>query len=119
MRLLCYLEILKYAFILNCIIWEGQASLMLLTQIDFEEFENLVEILVIEIFYETTWLDLKKKKIGKYWGKLHFTILNYTLDYTLHPILFECILCILNYHNYHTLHPYVTFTVKLDKNNIT
>ena len=54
MRLLCYLERLKYAFILNCIIWEGQAYLILLTKIDFEEFENLVEILVIEIFYETT-----------------------------------------------------------------
>jgi len=51
-------------------------------------------------------------------GKLHFTTLNCTLDYTLHPTLFECTLCTLYYHNYHTLHPYVTFTVKLDKNNI-
>ena len=45
------------------------------------------------------------------WGKLHFTTLNYTLSYTLHPKLFEHTLCILNYHTNHTLHPDVTFAV--------
>ena len=45
------------------------------------------------------------------WGKLHFTILNYALDYTLHPKLSDCTLCTLNYHTYHTLHPGVIFVV--------
>ena len=49
-------------------------------------------------------------------GKLHFTILNYTPDYTLHPKLFECTLSTLNYHTYYTLHSDVSFTVKLDGN---
>ena len=44
-------------------------------------------------------------------GKLHFTILNYASDYTLHPKLFERTLCTLNYHTYYTLQPGVTFTV--------
>ena len=44
-------------------------------------------------------------------GKLHYTILNYTSDYTLHLKLFKCTLYTLNYH---TLHLGVTFTVKLD-----
>ena len=44
-------------------------------------------------------------------GKLHFTTLNYPLDYTLHPKLSDCTLCTLNYHTYHALHPGVIFTV--------
>ena len=49
-------------------------------------------------------------------GKLYFTTLNYTPDYTLHLKLLECTLCILNYHTYYTLYPDVSFTVKLDGN---
>ena len=49
-------------------------------------------------------------------GKLHFITLNYILNYTLHPKLFECTLCILNYDLCYILHPNVSFTVKLDKN---
>ena len=49
-------------------------------------------------------------------GKLHFTTLNYALDYTLHPKLFECTIYTLNYDNCYTLHPNVSFTVKFDKN---
>ena len=48
--------------------------------------------------------------------KLHFIILNYALNYILHPKLFECIICILNYDYCYTLHPIVSFTVKLDRN---
>ena len=44
-------------------------------------------------------------------GKLHFTTLNYALDYTLHHKLSDCTLCILNYHSYHTLYPGVIFAV--------
>ena len=44
-------------------------------------------------------------------GKLHFTTLNYALDYTLHPKLSDCTLCTLNYHTYHTLHPGIIFAV--------
>ena len=44
-------------------------------------------------------------------GKLHFTTLNYPLDYTLHSKLSDCTLCTLNYHTYHALHPGVIFTV--------
>ena len=44
-------------------------------------------------------------------GKLHFTILNYTLDYTLHHKLSDYTLCTLNYHTYHALHPDVIFAV--------
>ena len=44
-------------------------------------------------------------------GKLHFTTLNYALDYTLHPKLSDCTLCTLNYHTYHTLHFGVIFAV--------
>ena len=49
-------------------------------------------------------------------GKLHFTTLNYTPDYTLHPKLFECTLCTLNYYICYTLHPDVNFIVMLDGN---
>ena len=49
-------------------------------------------------------------------GKLHFTTLNYTPDYTLHPKLFECTLCTLNYYTNDTLHPDISFTVMLDRN---
>ena len=41
--------------------------------------------------------------------KLHFTILNYTIDYSLHPKLFECTFCTLNYDFYYTLHPNINF----------
>ena len=44
-------------------------------------------------------------------GKLHFTILNYALCYTLYLKLFERTLYTLNYHTNHTLHPAVTFAV--------
>ena len=44
-------------------------------------------------------------------GKLHFTTLNYPLDYTLHHKLSDCTLCTINYHTYHALHPDVIFTV--------
>ena len=49
-------------------------------------------------------------------GKLHFTTLNYTLDYTLHFKLFECTFYILNYDICYTLHSIVSFTIKLDGN---
>ena len=42
---------------------------------------------------------------------MHFITLNYTLNYTLHPKLFNCALYTLNYHTYHTLHPDVIFAV--------
>ena len=44
-------------------------------------------------------------------GKLHFTTLNYALDYTLHLKLSDYTLCTLNYHTYHTLHFGVIFAV--------
>ena len=47
--------------------------------------------------------------------KLHFIILNYALDYTLHPKLSDCTLCTLKYHIYHTLHPCVIFAVIFNK----
>ena len=47
-------------------------------------------------------------------GKLHFTTLNYTSDYTLHPKFFECTFCTLNYGICYTLHPKVKFYVILD-----
>ena len=46
-----------------------------------------------------------------YMRKLHFTTLNYPLDYTLHPKLSNCTLYTLNYHTYQALHPGVIFTV--------
>ena len=46
--------------------------------------------------------------------KLHFTTLNYALNYTLHSKLFECIVCTLNYDSCYTLHPIVSFIVKWD-----
>ena len=50
------------------------------------------------------------------WGKLHFTTLNYALDYTLHHKLFECTVYTLNYDPCCTLHPDVNFTVKFNGN---
>ena len=44
-------------------------------------------------------------------GKLHFTTLNYALNYTLHHKLSNCTFCTINYHTYHTLHPDVIFAV--------
>ena len=58
-------------------------------------------------------LSIIKNKIKK--GKLHFTTLNYTLDYTLHTKLFECSICTLNYDTCYTLHPDISFTVILDR----
>ena len=52
----------------------------------------------------------KKKK------NLHFTILNYTLDYTLYYKLFECTFCTLSYGSCYTLHHNVKFAVNLDGN---
>ena len=52
----------------------------------------------------------------KFKGKLHFTTLNYTPDYTLHHKLFKCTISTLNYYAYYTLHPDVSFSVKLDGN---
>ena len=48
-------------------------------------------------------------------GKLHFTTLNYALDYTLHPKLSDCTLCTLNYYTYHILHPNVIVAVIFNK----
>ena len=58
-----------------------------------------------------------KKKIYIYFnlGKLHFTTLNYALDYTLQPKLFKHILCTLNYHTYNTLYPGVTFAIMFNR----
>ena len=47
-------------------------------------------------------------------GKLRFTNLNYTSDYTLHPKFFKCMFFILNYDPYYTLHLDVKFAVNLD-----
>ena len=47
-------------------------------------------------------------------GKLHFTTLDYTLNYILHPKLFECTFCTLNYYICYTLHPDFNFTVMLE-----
>ena len=49
-------------------------------------------------------------------GELHFTILNYTLDYILHPKLFKCTFCTLNYDFCYTLHLDDKFSVNLDGN---
>ena len=49
-------------------------------------------------------------------GKLHFTTLNYTPKYTLHPKLFGCTVYTLNYDSCYTLRPSVSFTVKFDGN---
>ena len=49
-------------------------------------------------------------------GKLHFTTLNYTSDYTLHPKLFGCTFCTLNYDICYTLHLGLKFSVILDGN---
>ena len=46
------------------------------------------------------------------WEKLYFTILNYALDYTLHPKLSDCTIYTLNYY---TLHPGVIFVVIFNK----
>ena len=48
--------------------------------------------------------------------KLHFTTLNYTSYYILHPKLFKCTFCTLNYYSYYTLHDAVKFIVNFDEN---
>ena len=58
---------------------------------------------------------IKLKMIVYHMEKLHFTILNYALDYTLHPKLSDCTVCTLKYHIYHTLHPCVIFAVIFNK----
>ena len=47
--------------------------------------------------------------------KLHFTILNYAPDYTLHSKLFEHTVCTLNYHTYNILHLGVTFAIMFNR----
>ena len=47
-------------------------------------------------------------------GELHFTILNYTLNYTFHHKLFKRTFCTLNYNICYTLHPDIKFAVNLD-----
>ena len=39
-----------------------------------------------------------------FFEKLHFTTLDYTPNYTLHPKLFGCTFCTLIYHICYTLH---------------
>ena len=56
-----------------------------------------------------------RKKERKKKRKLHFTTLNYALDYTLHPKLSDCTLCTLNYYTYHILHPNVIVAVIFNK----
>ena len=46
----------------------------------------------------------------------HFTTLNYTLNYILHPKIFKCIICTINYNHCYTLYPDFKFSVNLDKN---
>ena len=48
-------------------------------------------------------------------GELHFIILNYIPDFTLHHKLFKCTFYILNYDHCYTLHLDVKFAVNLDK----
>ena len=50
----------------------------------------------------------------KFKGKLHFTTLNYTPDYTLHHKLFEWTFCSLNYDICYTSHPNIKFRVTMD-----
>ena len=50
-------------------------------------------------------------------GKLHFIILNYILNYTLHYKLFEWTFYTLNYDPCYTLHPNIKFFVTLDENS--
>jgi len=52
----------------------------------------------------------------KIMGKLHLTILNYTLYYTLHHKFFEYTFCTLNHDSYYTLQTNVKFTVNFDGN---
>ena len=55
-----------------------------------------------------------------FWGKWHFTTLNYTSNYTLHPKLFKCTFCILNYDFYYTLHPNINLLLTwMEKYDIT
>ena len=46
--------------------------------------------------------------------ELHFTTLNFILDYTLHPKFFECTFFTLNYDRCYNLHPDIKFAVNLD-----
>ena len=55
-------------------------------------------------------------KIVKSLEKLHFITLNYTLNYTLYPKLFECIFCTLNYEHCYILQSDIKFSIKLDGN---
>ena len=47
--------------------------------------------------------------------KLYISILNYTIDYTLHPKLFESMFCTLNYDLCYTLHPNIKFALNFDR----
>ena len=52
------------------------------------------------------WLIIKRK--------LHFTILNYTLNYILHYKLLKYTVSTLNYNSFYTLHAVINFAVILD-----
>jgi len=48
-------------------------------------------------------------------GKLHFTTLNYTFNYTLYHKPFECMFCTIKYDHCYTLHLNIKFAVNLDR----
>ena len=52
------------------------------------------------------WLIIKRK--------LYFTILNYTLNYILHPKLLKYTVSTLNYNSCYTLHTAINFAIILD-----
>ena len=60
--------------------------------------------------FSSTHVNLVPFFFGK---KLYFIILNYTLNYTLYPKLFECTFCILNYDYCYALHPDVKLRMPL------
>ena len=57
----------------------------------------------------------QKPIIFSFLEKLHFTTLNYILDYSLHHKLFDCMFCTSNYDHYYNLHPDVKFAINLDE----
>ena len=52
-------------------------------------------------------------------GKLHFTTLNYTLNYTLRPKLFRCTFCTLNYDICYACTLYLNFLLYWTESSIT
>ena len=81
------------------------------------KLSNYIEFFNQGIGYFSLWYAIEWARFFNFLflGKLHFTTLNYTLDYTLHPKLFKCTIYTLNYDTYYTLHPDVSFTVILDE----